>query len=835
MTTEAASALAGLRVLEIADESGAYCGKLLADLGADVVKVEPPGGDPSRTFPPFVDDRPGENRSFFFQYMNTNKRSLVLDLDDPAACDRLRQLSMTADLVIETLPPGALAARGLAWSVLQRDNPALVMTSITGFGQTGPRRDFRGADLVAAALGGVMMVTGEPYDPPVALAGEQCHIATSTCAAASSLIALHHSRRTGSGQHVDVSALEVTTSVNHICGVGKWLDDGIVPRRGGTGLFASVPSGAYSCTDGLVYLMVNRPKHWQSLAEWIHEVTGNREVLDPMFRGPSSNRLPYRELLDLFISELTGRFSVDELYREGQRRHIAMTPVNNAAAVAADRHLRARDYFVSAVSADGAELNYPGAPYRHTRTPWRITRTAPRVGEHDGEAFDRDRVAAPAVRDVAGSTSAETEGARSGALSGLRVVEFTTGMAGPWIGRYMAWCGADVIKVESQQRPSVVRLYVPPGAPELGTQPELSPWFTDWDAGKHFVALDLERPEAVELAKRLVAHADVVVENFSTGVMDKLGLGYEALRAVKPDLIYFSTSGYGDSGPDRSFVTWGPNIEALSGLSALSGFPERDCTITQYAYPDGLSALHGLVAVMAAVSHRTESGEGQAINLSQFETTVAAIGPAMMEALASASEPRKLANASLRLAPQGCYRCAGDDRWCVIAVADDVEWAAFCTALEFPEWVEDERFATTAARLEHAAVLDAVIEARTRELAAEVVMERLQAAGIAAAPVQTVEDQYGADPQLAARGFFEKIEHRKKGVVVATGIPLGLTGTPGRTGVAGSAIGEDNEVVFRELLGLGHAEYQRYVDAGAIEVSPDSASSGPVAPSRSSE
>ncbi|MBW2666231.1 MAG: CoA transferase, partial [Deltaproteobacteria bacterium] len=181
MTTEAASALAGIRVLELADESGVYCGKLLADLGADVIKVEPPGGDPTRAFPPFIDNRPGEVRSFFFQYMNTSKRSLVLDLDDRAACDRLRRLAAAADLVIETLPPGTLAARDLGWSTLREINPGLVMTSITGFGQTGPRRDFRSSDLVAAALGGAMTVIGEPEDPPVTLAGEQCHIATSTC------------------------------------------------------------------------------------------------------------------------------------------------------------------------------------------------------------------------------------------------------------------------------------------------------------------------------------------------------------------------------------------------------------------------------------------------------------------------------------------------------------------------------------------------------------------------------------------------------------------------------------------------------------------------------
>jgi len=205
-----------------------------------------------------------------------------------------------------------------------------VVTSLTPFGQTGPWRDFASSDLVAGALAGALHNTGDPDDPPVALAGSQSHVAAATCAAASSLIALHASRRTGLGQHVDCSVHEINTAVTHICGVGKWRDDGIVPVRGGTGLFASVPSGAYACRDGLVYLMVNRPAHWQALARWIHEETGNEEVLDPMFEGPSSNRIPYRELVDLFVGELTQRFDAGDLYREGQRRHIAFTPVNRA-------------------------------------------------------------------------------------------------------------------------------------------------------------------------------------------------------------------------------------------------------------------------------------------------------------------------------------------------------------------------------------------------------------------------------------------------------------------------------------------------------------------------
>ncbi len=232
-----------------------------------------------------------------------------------------------------------------------------------------------------------MYVVGEGEDPPVRLAGSQAHMMASTYAAVSSMIALHRSAISGEGQHVDISVEEATVSVSHICGVGKWLDDGIIPRRRGTGLFASVPSGAYPCSDGMIYLMVNRPLHWQALARWIHEVTGNQEVLDPMFEGPSSARQPYRELLDLFISELTSRFTVEEIYHEGQARHIAFTPVNTAAAVACDAHLTAREFFVGVEQPGGGTLRYPGPAYRHSGTPWCISSPAPAVGEHNEEIY----------------------------------------------------------------------------------------------------------------------------------------------------------------------------------------------------------------------------------------------------------------------------------------------------------------------------------------------------------------------------------------------------------------------------------------------------------------
>jgi len=403
------------------------------------------------------------------------------------------------------------------------------------------------------------------------------------------------------------------------------------------------------------------------------------------------------------------------------------------------------------------------------------------------------------------------------ALRGVRVVEFAVGMAGPWIGRFMAHCGAEVIRVESKERPGVVRLYVPPWAPEMGVQPEMSPWFTDWDAGKRFVALDLTRPEAVELSKRLVAASDIVVENYASGVMEKLGLGYRDLAAARPDVIVLSSTGYGDSGPNRSYVSWGPNVEALSGLAVLSGFPERECSMTQYAYPDALCALHGLFAVLCALDHRRRTGTGQYIELSQFEATVGALGPLMMEPLTLGREPERLGNRSTRAAPHGCYRCRGEDRWCAISVFDDAEWKRFCRLLDREEWLADPRFAGLAARIENAEELDRLVEEWTQVRAEYEVMAAMQGAGIAAGVVQNTEDQLHRDPQLKARQFFEEIDHLKKGKVVATGIPLGLSGTPGRTTHAGSAVGQDNAYVFGEILGLSPEEIERYIAVGAIE------------------
>ena len=808
---DAAGALSHLRVLDLTSARAAYAGKLLADLGADVIKLEPPGGDPAREEPP----RLADGTSAAFVYENAGKRSVVLDLDSAPDAARFRSLVADADLVVESFAPGQLARRSLAPEALLDAHPRLVWTSISGFGQSGPRAGCRSNDLVASAEGGAMTTIGDPEDPPVRLAAHQADVITATLATASSLVALHHRDRSGRGQHVDVSALEVVAAITHIAGVGKWLEDGVVPKRVGTGLVASVPSGAYACKDGLVYLMVNRPAHWVALASWIHEVTGNEEVLLDEFRGPSSARLPYRELLDVFIGDLTATLTVDEAYHEGQRRHIAFTPVNDARRLFEDEQLRARDFFREVARPDGGSLSVPGAPYRPARTPWRIAGPAPALDAHADDVLGRPRAAPrPLVAQPSGGRDTPFEGA----LAGLRVVEFGAGLAAPWIGRILAWAGADVIKVESHAHPDVPRLYVSPREPERGTQPECSPWFTDWSAGKRFVALDLRNEAGAELARRLVDESDAMISNYSTGVLEKLGLGYARLAERNPGLVALESNGYGESGPLARYVTWGPNIEALAGLCRFTGFPHRDCTISHFAYPDPLSALHGLVVLMAALAERDRSGRGQQIHLSQYEATVAAAGRALVDPTPDAGATARIGNREPGRAPYGAFPCRGDDRWVVLCVEQESDWPRFQTLLG----------RTGVGRVvplcEHARPGRAPGRARGADRRVELDARGLRdrgggrvGSGWPPASSRPPRTWYHRDEQLAARGFFETILHHKRGHVTATGIPLGLTGTPGHTTRSGASVGHDNRVVFGDVLGLTAAEIDDFVRRGAIE------------------
>jgi benzylsuccinate CoA-transferase BbsF subunit len=409
------------------------------------------------------------------------------------------------------------------------------------------------------------------------------------------------------------------------------------------------------------------------------------------------------------------------------------------------------------------------------------------------------------------------------ALAGYRILDFGTAFASPMAAHLLADMGAEVIKIESQTRLDGLRLGRPIVGEDIaggdrGEWPEYQPVFHGLNRSKLGVTVNIKHPEGVELLKRLVRVCDVVVNNFSPGVMDRAGLGYDTLRAEKPDLIYVSLPAAGESGPLRDIVTYAPVIAALAGISGLVGYSSRreDFVGTlQVAFCDAVGALHAVVAVLAALRHRKATGQGQAIEIAQWEAAVSMLGEGLLDYVMNGRVLSPAGNSHPTMVPHDNYRCAGEDAWVAIAVRSEDEWRAFCRATGHPEWADDARFADAYRRRQHRSELDALITTWTSRRTPYEAMEVLQAAGVAAMPVMNLEDQF-RDPHLREREIHLESEHPKVGLEFLHGIPWRLSDTPGRIRRPAPLLGEHNQYVFGELLGLPGAEIQRLVEAGAI-------------------
>jgi benzylsuccinate CoA-transferase BbsF subunit len=409
------------------------------------------------------------------------------------------------------------------------------------------------------------------------------------------------------------------------------------------------------------------------------------------------------------------------------------------------------------------------------------------------------------------------------ALAGYRILDFGTAFASPMAAHLLADMGAEVIKIESQTRLDGLRLGRPIVGEDIaggdrGEWPEYQPVFHGLNRSKLGVTVNIKHPEGVELLMRLVRVCDVVVNNFSPGVMDRAGLGYDTLRAEKPDLIYVSLPAAGESGPLRDIVTYAPVIAALAGISGLVGYSGRreDFVGTlQVAFCDAVGALHAVVAILAALRHRKATGEGQAIEVAQWEAAASMLGEGLLDYVMNGRVLSPAGNSHPAMVPHDNYRCTGEDTWVAIAVRSEDEWRAFCRATDHPEWADDARFADAYRRRQHRSELDTLITIWTSQRTPYEVMETLQAAGVAAMPVMNLEDQF-RDPHLRAREIHLESEHPKVGLEFLHGIPWHLSDTPGRIRRPAPLLGEHNQYVFGELLGLPEAEIQRLVEAGAI-------------------
>ena len=388
-------------------------------------------------------------------------------------------------------------------------------------------------------------------------------------------------------------------------------------------------------------------------------------------------------------------------------------------------------------------------------------------------------------------------------LSGIRVADFTWIWAGPFATMQLAYLGAEVIRVESQSRMCLTRRIPPFADGQAG--PNRSGYYNQYNQGKASFCLNLKKPEGLEIAKKLVAVSDIVAENFAAGVMDKMGLGYEVLKQIKPDIVMIAMSGYGASGPESGYVSYGPAQVPMSGLSSLTGFPGFPPMHVGFSYGDPNGGLHGAFAVLAALMHRARTGEGQYIDLSQWETSVAVLGEGVMEQVMNRTQPPRMGNRDPSMAPHGLFRCQGDDRWVSIVVASEDEWQRLCMGIDQPELAADPRFATLVTRKQNEDALEELLNTWTATLTAEEVTAKLQAAGVAAFPALT-NKELAEDSHLRSRGFFVELPHAEVGGRQHAGVPWVFSDTPCQVRRPAPCLGQDTDEVMQRGLGYSAEE-----------------------------
>jgi len=399
-------------------------------------------------------------------------------------------------------------------------------------------------------------------------------------------------------------------------------------------------------------------------------------------------------------------------------------------------------------------------------------------------------------------------------LEGIRVLDFGTAWAGPMMGHILADMGAEVIKVESRNRLDGLRLGRPIVGDDIaggdqGKWPDMQPAFHGLNRNKYSITVNLKRPEGVALIKELVKKSDVVIDNFSPGVMRRLGLDYESLKKIKPDIITASLSGLGGYGPFSDALTYAPTITAFSGLNSLIGYyGEPPLGMPGIPYGDSNASIHGAFSVLVALYYRTRTGEGQHIDLSEAEAGTSLLGEIILDYVMNRRITEPQGNNHPYMAPHNNYRCKGNDTWISIAINTEEEWRNFCQAIGNPDWTKEERFTDAFNRLDNRKELDRLITEWTVNYTPYEVMEILQKIGVAGVPVMSPEDHY-FDPHVKEREAYLEIEHPLVGLEVLHGFPYRLSKTPAAIRCAAPSLGEHNEYVFRELLGLSQDEFDQ--------------------------
>jgi crotonobetainyl-CoA:carnitine CoA-transferase CaiB-like acyl-CoA transferase len=769
-------ALEGLRVLELGGEIAApYATKLLCELGADVCKVEPLGGDPLRTWQPVAGSgapAQGATGSVLFRSLNGGKRSAVIDLDTPAGAGWLRDAAAGADLLVESLGPGRLEALLLGPDVLQAANPRMAIVRISEYGQSGPRARIPSSGLVVQAHGGWVSNHGVPDQPPVAVGARIHEYTAGTFAAAAALSAWRAARAGASSVVVDLSVMEclvATLPYPHLV-LEDTLAAGMAPAQG---RWFPLP-GIRRCRDGWVGINALTGQHFLDACAML-----GVDDCGPRLQEIAAGGRPLEEFFARIQPWLDERDAQD-IVEVSQAFRVPAAPVGDGRMMLEYAQFAARPFFV-----EEDDIVMPGPPYRLHATP----------------ASRRGR--APALGDLGAAAPVATAGAPRSArpdapLAGLTVVDLGTFWAGPYCTMYLGALGADVIKVESTRRPDGFRFS---GAfPQMGDD-----WydrggiFAGTNLDKREVTLDLSTEKGRALLLRLVERADVVLENFSARVVEHFDLGYGTLRAVRPDVVMVRMPGFGLEGPWRDYVGWAMVIEQATGMASVTG--PGDLPMHPGGLADPVIGMHAAVAIQAALEHRDRTGEGQLIEVAQLETGANVTAELVVEWSAHRRALPRLGNRDPHRAPQGVYACSSEGptaQHVAITVADDGQWRAFAARIGRDDLLSDARFETEADRREHHDELDAAIAAWVAQRSAADVVAAIRPLGVAVASLLQVPTMCD-DEQLGARGFYQQLDHALTGVRRYPGWPMRWSFLEQHHRRGAPTLGEHNREILTEL------------------------------------
>ncbi len=817
--------LAGIRVIDIATERGELAGRLLADLGAEVIKIEPPGGSPSRRLPPFIKGKEQDpDGSLFWAAVALGKRSVVLDIQSEEGRRQLRALTDGADVFIESFDPGMLAALGIGGENLRRSNPALIAVSITPFGQDGPAAHTPAADITLQAAGGLVSLQGDGDRQPIPV-GEpyQAAFHAASQAAADVIIALNERDRSGQGQSIDTSmqTAMIWTLMN---ASGYPPNQGINPpgtceERSATpisqlklfGIDVDMPT-LWECADGVVTAGFGiggvGAASMQAAMRWLAE---------ERFLGPEDQDLAEVSWLNWTLDYLEGRMAKDkpvravarliaffkaktkvELLDRAVRDSILIAPIYTTADIVADPQMQARDYWVSLGGRP-----HPGAMARMSRISVAPTRPAPSVGADQALAQSPHKPSAPAVR----------SGKRTYAFEGLKVADFAWVGVGPIIAKGLSDHGATVVHVESETRPDVLRI-APPfknGQQDLNK----SQFFANFNSSKYGLACNLATPAGRALARRLVLEwADVVVESFTPGNMAKMGLDYASLSKERPDLVMLSTCLRGQTGPHSTYAGFGGQGAALAGLHGVTGWPDRNPSGPWGAYTDFITPRYGVSVLAAAIFERNRSGKGQYIDLSQVEASIHFLEPEVLDYAVNGRIAPPAGDASPLACPNGIYQTQGQQRYIALSVRTPEQWQALRRVAPLDAF-SDPAFDRLEARRGQEFRLQGALRAWLAEQDPWAITQRLQTAGVPAYVVLRPSDLY-EDPQVLHRGFFITLDHAVMGPTPYDGLVSRFSGMPVGPRFAGPTLGQHTNMILRDFLGLSEEQISEYAAAGVL-------------------